>query len=735
MVQVEAYISFFSHKYLSLVKNECQIMTKRLFIFFILIFAGFGLHSQDDSTAVNQKSPKKNQEEPKPPALGEVFKPTLGIGTGMLSYYGDLYSKHAQAPWTARTAYEVILTQPLSKSFYLDFYGMFGKLGANEHLDNRNENFQSEIRMGGVHLTYDFSNFINPKNKVRPWISTGFESFEFLSKTDLYDKNGNKYYYWSDGSIKNMAEGSPGSQNAIDLVRDYSYESDIRELNKDGFGKYRESSWAVPVGAGITMHLNNRFDFKVGTTFHFTFTDYLDGVTNKSTGNRIGNKAKDNFVMTSFSLHYDLVTRKKDDTLSSDYFNDVDFYALDLEDEDGDGVKDFDDACHKTPKGVQVDEKGCPVDEDKDLTADYRDDELPTPGTMIANTKGVGITDAMAQLWYDTYYDSTGIFAKRVDLDSAGKEPKVNPASQKKEYTVELAKFKGGVPSDVMAYLLSIGDIRSTTIGDTVVIYTAGSYEDINIAIQRKDEFIAEGVKDAKVGMFKGQNYKSLTKEEFEKELELAKGKAPVNPGTTPVSTAGNVIYRVQLGAYKNQLSPSVFKNIGKVIELKTGDGYYKYVTDAYKSLNDAAARRADLVLEGYPDAFISAYKDGKRIPLTEAGATFENKDDGKNENLNEAQNTGSAIDKSLVKFHVQLGVVRKADDPGFAEKIKTLKDVQRQGTVTGLTRFFVGNFGGYNEAVKFKNELVEKGFGDAFVIATFKGELISIQEALELLK
>ncbi|MFL5754254.1 MAG: hypothetical protein ACJ76F_12655, partial [Bacteroidia bacterium] len=230
-------------------------MTKRLFIFFALIALGLGLHSQEDSTGISRKSPKKNGEEPKPPALGEVFKPTLGFGVGMLSYYGDLYSRHAQAPWTARTAYEIILTQPLSKSFYLNFYGMAGKLGANERLDQRNENFQSEIRMGGIHLMYDFSNVINPKYKCRPWISTGFESFEFLSKTDLYDKNGNKYYYWSDGSIKNMAEGSMGSQNAVDLVRDYSYESDIRELNRDGFGKYRESSWAVPVGAGFIFHL------------------------------------------------------------------------------------------------------------------------------------------------------------------------------------------------------------------------------------------------------------------------------------------------------------------------------------------------------------------------------------------------------------------------------------------------------------------------------------------------
>jgi hypothetical protein len=39
-------------------------------------------------------------------------------------------------------------------------------------------------------------------------VSFGIMGFEFLSKTDLKDRNGNTYYYWSDGSIKNMAEGS-----------------------------------------------------------------------------------------------------------------------------------------------------------------------------------------------------------------------------------------------------------------------------------------------------------------------------------------------------------------------------------------------------------------------------------------------------------------------------------------------------------------------------------------------
>ena len=44
--------------------------------------------------------------------------------------------------------------------FNINFKVMFGKLGADENTISRHENFQSEIRAGGVSLMYDFGNFI-----------------------------------------------------------------------------------------------------------------------------------------------------------------------------------------------------------------------------------------------------------------------------------------------------------------------------------------------------------------------------------------------------------------------------------------------------------------------------------------------------------------------------------------------------------------------------------------------
>src|ERR1700741_1707508 len=297
-------------------------------LFILMVVFGVLVNAQNDTAVVKSSEPtktpeKKKEQQPDPPALGTVFKPKISLGVGMLSFHGDLYAKHYQAPWTAKIGYDLNISQRLWKPLQLNFNILFGKLGANEWLNNRQENFESEIRSGGLSLMYDFGNFIKDDYRIRPWISVGVNSFEFLSKTDLYDRYGNKYHYWSDGSIKNIDESAPTASLAVNLNRDYYYESDIRELNKDGFGKYQERAWAFPVGAGALMKVTDRFDFKIGFQYYFTTTDYIDGITKNSLGTRVGTRQKDNFVYTSFALQYDLVFKKKGkgDTLPDNYFD------------------------------------------------------------------------------------------------------------------------------------------------------------------------------------------------------------------------------------------------------------------------------------------------------------------------------------------------------------------------------------------------------------------------------
>ncbi len=675
-----------------------------------------------------------------------VFKPKVALGTGMLSFFGDLYGKHYQAPWTSRVGYDLNISHRLNRYLQINFNILFGKLGAFENLPNRHENFQSEIRAGGFNLMYDFGNFIPDQYRIRPWISAGVTGFEFLSKTDLKDRNGETYFYWSDGSIKNKAEGSAGSQNAKDLVRDYKYETDVRERNADGFGKYAERSFAFPLGFGAIMEITPRFDFKLGVQYYLTTTDYVDGISNKSIGDRQGTKSKDKFVYTSFALQYDLVydkEKKMEDTLSDAYYDGVDWLAIENADYDKDGVKDFDDNCQGTPIGVKVDKNGCPLDDDKDGVPNYMDDENPSPKGFDVNMHGVALTDEFWQDWHDHYFDSLGIdrtteiIGNAYDFASAKPKTTTN-ATESRIYTIELARYEGGVPSDEMAFLLSIGDIKSTILDDgTTVVYTAGTYEDVKLAKQRRDEFVSEGNKNSKVGYFKNEKYFTLSEDELLKAINAAvTNTASVNTntanGTDNTFGKGKIVYRVQLGAYRNRISLKAFNNSANVVELKTEEGTYRYVTAGHKNVAEAAAKKADLYLLGYTDAFVTAYKDGKRIAMSEAGATMSSSE---KEDLNENK-TFSSVDKSLINFKIQVGALKKPNAvAGMDERLKGLEGVGKQTTATGMVRFTVGKYSGYDEAEKARKQMEDKGFPEAFIIATFKEEIISLQEAMELLK
>lgn len=688
-------------------------------------------------------------------AGGQKFKPKISLGAGRMGFNGDLYSKHFQTLSMGRPGFDLAISHRMTSYLQVDFSVLFGTLGANERLNNRNENFKSEIRAGGVNFIYDFGNFIPTTYKVKPFVSLGAYGFEFLSKTDLKDKNGNTYYYWSDGSIKNIPQNAPGAQNAVDLKRDYVYESDIRELNRDGFGKYQERAFAFPLGVGFIMKVTNRVDLKFNFQYYFSTTDYIDGISNKSVGDRIGTKRKDGWTYTSFALQYDLIAKKPTrnsrfiDTLSRAYW-----LALDNEDEDEDGVNDMQDDCLGTAKGAKVDLKGCPIDEDNDGIPNYRDDELATaPGTPV-NARGVGQTDAYWQKWYDDYMnDSTSTDRITENVGNIyAVAPVKKPKQNKDNFTVELVRYAGPIPSDELAFLLSIGDINSVTLDDgTTVVYTSGTYDKLSTAIKRRDEFRTTGTKSAGISRIQGKEIIQVGDEELQKllasEIEDLMNVKVDSTASDSIDLASkeaesvesekfnkdDVVYRVQLGAFRNKISTKVFNTSAGVLELKTGENVYRYVTKGYKSIGEAAAVRADLVVQGYSDAFVTAYKNGKRISMSEAGATM---DKGYKEDLSEDK-TFNSIDKSLLVFKIQLGPLKKpSQEAAMDEKVKDLPNVDKQTTATGNIRYTAGgDFSRLDAAEKLRKELEDKGYTDAFIIATFKNEIISIQEAMELLK
>ncbi|TAL58882.1 MAG: hypothetical protein EPN85_10495, partial [Bacteroidetes bacterium] len=179
-----------------------------ILLFFISLFS----FAQDTTAPADTPyyplpKPFPSENPPQDPDSSGYFNPKLmnpvvGIGPGILTFYGDVRDNKS-IPSISRVGYNLSVSEHLSRSLLFSARALFGDLGGSEN-SARNVNFESSIRSGGLHLSYNFDNFLPKKRKVDPFVLTGFEYFEYLSKTDLFDASGNQYHFWSDGSIMNL---------------------------------------------------------------------------------------------------------------------------------------------------------------------------------------------------------------------------------------------------------------------------------------------------------------------------------------------------------------------------------------------------------------------------------------------------------------------------------------------------------------------------------------------------
>lgn len=677
-----------------------------------------------------------------------IFKPQVSLGTGMLTFYGDIGSNHqGYHPMVSRLATTLRLINPLNDFLDLGFYVLFGQISANERTLTRNLNFNSNITTGGVTINYNFNQFLRKGRNVEPYIHVGLESIEFLSKTDLQDANGNTYHYWSDGSIKDLAENDPNADNAIDLVRDYTYESDIREQNFDGFGKYQERTLGIPLELGANFHVGNKLKFRVGTALHFTFTDLIDGVTNESVGNRIGDARNDKLLYTHIAMSYDFNIKSKKkpkfDVIDEDSEQ---YYREDTIDSDGDMVVDHMDRCANTPPGVVVDELGCPLDDDLDGVANSFDDELLSMEGALVDMKGVTMTDDQHIENFRRYKDSIGEFTAWDTLqrtwssDPRSLKTLINTKTLKpkaKELYVVVGSDIQGVSEDELWKKLANRDFQVKESGDSI-LYVMGGY-DPNMVADVIKELEEDSVQVQGVVEINDQDeITSVNVDEIVESIEVANesqnnetGDDEFVPVIDPETQLAS--FRIQIGAFSRKISKSVFADLPEVVSVKGDDGLYRYFSGSYTDKSKAASHKVNLTTSGYNDAFIVAFKDGKRVTLREAG--FDVKP-GLIEDISLSSTPSvNAVDPKLVKFRVQVGAFKEKVPTDYLDLFLDIGNVlPKKDVVSGFTRYYVGKLDTYEQAMAFRDRIAKKGLEDCFIVGEFKQKIIPSREALNLL-
>jgi len=681
--------------------------------FLASVFFASSAFSQSDTTALPAST-----DEPAPVENGFRLRPSLGIGPGMFAFYGDVGHDHASySPLVTRVGFEIRATTPITPWLEAGIYALHGRMGVNERGLDRNLNFETRVTTGGLRFQYNFLQLLRKDHVVEPFINVGFESVEFLTKTDLFDSQGRTYNYWSDGTIRNIAETAPNATDAVLVQRDYTYESDVRESNLDGFGKYLERTWAVPVGIGARMDLGNNLDFRVGATMHFTLTDLVDGVTDNSLENRKGSVGNDRFLYSSFSIGYTIpMARKakkaKKTPLSSEELDQLAW----LGDEDSDGVQDIRDKCPNTPPGVKVDAYGCPLDTDQDGVPDHEDDEPNTAMGAPVDAHGVTISDETLLKAYLAYRDSGNVSVVESRVESFG--PMKPAVKIKRVYVVKVGSQVEGITEDLIQKILSLPDVRTVEQGDSTY-YVVGNYDAIPEALRRELELRGVGLQPV---VMAEENGKLV---DVTAEADAARKK--LIPPTSAPETVGEAIVRVQLGAFRYPLSRDIFSEINDLVVIKGDDGLTRYYTGSFKDVNPAAAHKVQMLLKGFNGAFLVAFRDGKRIGMKEAGAKLTGP-----ENLNEK--ASGTIDPSLVRFRVQVGTFVGNVPMEDMDKMIEMGDI-KPIISADATRYFYGQFKDRKSAEEAKLVIARQGFGDAFVVGEVNGYIIPAEEAEELMK
>ena len=79
------------------------------------------------------------------------------------------------------------------------------------------------------------------------------------------------------------------------------------------------------------------------------------------------------------------------------------------------------------------------------------------------------------------------------------------------------------------------------------------------------------------------------------------------------------IVYKVQVGAFKNKINPAIFNGITPLSAEDAGNGLYRYTAGIFKSITAAKIAKGKIIEIGYADAFVVAFFNGKRISLDNA--------------------------------------------------------------------------------------------------------------------
>ncbi|MFH1319819.1 MAG: hypothetical protein ABII90_04090 [Bacteroidota bacterium] len=216
------------------------------------------------------------------------------------------------------------------------------------------------------------------------------------------------------------------------------------------------------------------------------------------------------------------------------------------------------------------------------------------------------------------------------------------------------------------------------------------------------------------------------------------------NPIPVDKNLPGGLLYKVQIGAFRNPIPQDLFKELSPLMGENTPMGFIRYTAGMFKTLKSANEAKKTIRGFGYKDAFVVTYYNGNRITSKQAMALagegtadltslieYTSSSSTGNEatgvtGTSSAQTTDLKNIKELL-YTVQIGVYSK---PVTSAQLHNLNPLYTSISPEGYIRYSYRIFDDLSVASSSKNTVVNKGITDAFVTAYYNGKRISIEQA-----
>lgn len=256
------------------------------------------------------------------------------------------------------------------------------------------------------------------------------------------------------------------------------------------------------------------------------------------------------------------------------------------------------------------------------------------------------------------------------------------------------------------------------------------------------------------------------------------------NPIPSSESMPEGLVFKVQIGAFRNAIPQDHFKGFAPLMVEDAGNGISRYTAGFFKGINEAVEAKNSIRTIGYSDAFVVAFYNGERISIAEArtkmgeetpsladnntaggnitdqgssSSSNSSPNDSSNSTINsnevnssnantesnsvesipelaenyEEVNDGVSTDVHNIEgvfFTIQVGVYSK---PVTSEQLSNVKPLNSERTESGLIRYTSGVYKTLDEANAAKDRVRTLGITDAFVIAYANGNRVKVSEAV----